>query len=110
MAFGRHRHVSLGASSGAGDMVLLGGVVVDVVAVSLSAAVSMSLPRLGPNVGSHWGAQWRWWQPRTMVVGGGGGGGSGKRWGTSQRVTFVTFQPRLLDLATRRRLLIINGK
>ena len=91
-------------------MASLGGIVVDVVAVLLSAVVSMSPPQLGPNVGSHRGAQWRWWQLRTMVVGGGGGGGSGKRWGTSQCVTFVTFQLRLLDLATRRRLLIINSK
>ena len=39
----------------------------------------------------------------------GDGGGSGKRWGTSQHVTFMTFQPWLLDLATRGRLLLING-
>jgi hypothetical protein len=38
-----------------------------------------------------------------------GGGGERKRVGWSQRVTFVTFQPRLLDLATRGRLLLING-
>ena len=38
----------------------------------------------------------------------GDGGGSGKRWGTSQCVTFMTFQLWLLDLATRGRLLIIN--
>jgi hypothetical protein len=36
-----------------------------------------------------------------MVVVVGDGGGSGKGWGTSHRVTAVTFQPRLLDLATR---------
>ena len=53
---------------------LLGGVVVDDVAVSLEAAASTSLPRVGPNAGSHRGARWRRWQPRTMVVGGGGGG------------------------------------
>jgi hypothetical protein len=104
VAFGRRRH----ASSGAGDMASLGGVVVDDVAVSLSVVVSTSPPRVGPNAGSHRGARWRRWQPRTMVVGG-GGGGSGKRWGTSQCVTSVTFQPRLLDLATRGRLLIINS-
>jgi hypothetical protein len=44
--------------------------------------------------------------------GGGGGGGvvvvSGKM-GWSQCVTWVTFQTRLLDLATCGRLLIING-
>ena len=39
----------------------------------------------------------------------GDGGGSGKRWGMSQRVTFVTFQPRLLNLATCGRLLLINS-
>jgi len=43
----------------------------------------------------------------SVVVG--GGGGSEKRWGTSQCVTQVTFQPRLLDLATCGRLLLING-
>ena len=85
-------------------MVSLGDVVVNVMAVLTSP------PRLGPNAGSHWGAQWQWWQPHTMVVGGGGGGGSGKRWGMSQHVTFMTFQPQLLNLATHRRLLIINGK
>ena len=67
MAFGRRCHALSGVSSGAGDMASLGGIVVDVMAVSLSA----SLPRLGPNAGSHQGAQWRWWQPRMMVVGGG---------------------------------------
>ena len=36
------------------------------------------------------------------------GNGSEERWGTSHVVTFVTFQPRLLDLATCGRLLIIN--
>jgi hypothetical protein len=46
---------------------------------------------------------------RASVVVVGGGGGSEKRWGTSQCVTRVTFQPRLLDLATRGRLLLING-
>ena len=39
----------------------------------------------------------------------GDGGGSGKRWGTSQHVTFMTFQLWLLDLATCGRLLLING-
>jgi hypothetical protein len=43
-----------------------------------------------------------------MVVVVGDGGGGEKRWGTSQCVTRVTFQPRLLDLATRGRLLLIN--
>ena len=36
------------------------------------------------------------------------GGGSEERWGMSHIVTFVTFQPWLLDLATRGRLLLIN--
>jgi hypothetical protein len=44
-----------------------------------------------------------------MVVVAGDGGGSERRWGMSQCVTRVTFQPRLLDLATRGRLLLING-
>ena len=52
---------------------LLGGVVVNDVAVSLEAVASTSLPRVGPNAGSHQGARWQQWQPRTMVVGGGGG-------------------------------------
>jgi len=39
----------------------------------------------------------------------GDGGGSEKRWRTSHNVTFVTFQPWLLDLATRGRLILING-
>jgi hypothetical protein len=80
-----------------GDVAFAGGVGID------------ELPRIGPKVGIHWGARRRRWQPRVMVVVVGDGGGSGKRWGTSQCVTFVTFQPRLLDLATHRRLLIING-
>ena len=46
------------------------------------AAVSTSPPRIGPNVGNHRGARWRWWQPRMMVVVGGGGGGGKERDGT----------------------------
>ena len=79
-----------------GDVAVAGGVGIN------------KLPRIGPKVGIHRGARRRRWQPRVMVVVVGDGGGSGKRWGTSQCVTFVTFQPRLLDLATRGRLLIIN--
>ena len=67
------------------------------------------LPQIGPKVGIHQGARRRRWQLHVMVVVVGDGGGSGKRWGTSQCVTFVTFQPWLLDLATRGRLLIINS-
>ena len=44
-----------------------------------------------------------------MVVVVDSGGGSEERWGTSHVVTFVTFQPRLLDLATRGRLILINS-
>ena len=44
-----------------------------------------------------------------MVVVVNGGGGSEQRWGTSHVVMFVTFQLQLLDLATRGRLLLING-
>lgn len=44
-----------------------------------------------------------------MVVVVGDGGGSEKRRGTSQCVTFVMFQPQLLDLATHGRLSIINS-
>jgi len=80
-----------------GDVAVAGGVGID------------DLPRLGPKVGIHLGAQRRRWQARVMVVVVGDGGGSGKRWGTSRCVTFVTFQPRLLDLAMRGRLLIINS-
>ena len=72
-------------------------------------AESMSSPRIGPKVGVHQGAWWWRWRLHVTVVVVGDGGGSGKGWGTSQHVTFVTFQPWLLDLATRRRLLIING-
>jgi hypothetical protein len=85
------------------------GGVVDDVAASLEAAASTSPPRVSPNAGSHRGTRWRRWQPRMMVVVVGDGGGSGKRWGTSHVVTFMTFQPRLLDLATRGRLLLIHG-
>ena len=35
-------------------------------------------------------------------------GGSEERWGTSHVVMFVTFQPQLLNLATRGHLLLIN--
>jgi len=48
--------------------------------VLLGVAASTSPPRVGPNAGSHWGAQWQWWQPCMMVVVGGGGGGERKGW------------------------------
>jgi len=44
-----------------------------------------------------------------MVVLVDGGGSDERRMGRSRCVTCVMFQPRLLDLATRGRLLIING-
>jgi hypothetical protein len=44
---------------------------------------------------------WWWWAVVMVVV--------KERDGTSQCVMRVTFQPRLLDLATRGRLLLING-
>ena len=44
-----------------------------------------------------------------MVVVVGDGGGSEKRWGTSQCVMFMTFQPWLLNLATHGCLSIINS-
>ena len=68
VAFGRRCHVLLGALFRAGDMVLLGGVVVNDVAVSLLVAVLTSPPQVGSNVGSHHGAQWWQWQPCMMVV------------------------------------------
>ena len=86
-------------------MASVGGIVVDDVVVLLKVAVLMSLPQVGPNAGSHWGTQWQWWQPCIMVVVV-GDGGSGKRWGMSH---IVTFQPWLLDLATRGCLLLINS-
>jgi hypothetical protein len=57
---------------------LLGGGVVDDVAVLLGVAASTSPPRVGPNAGSHRGARWRRWQPRMMVVVVDGGGGERK--------------------------------
>jgi hypothetical protein len=72
-----------------------------------------SSPGIGPQVGNHWGARRRQWRPRIMVVDGG--------WWwmvvvvvrgkmrQSQCVTWVMFQPWLLDLATHGRLLLING-
>jgi hypothetical protein len=44
---------------------------------------------------------WWWWWWMVVVVGG--------KMERSQRVTSVTYQPRLLDLATRGRLLLINS-
>jgi hypothetical protein len=57
-----------------------------------------------PKSGQSPGARRRRWRPRVMVV------VVGRDGGTSQRVTFVTFQPRLLDLATRGRLLLIGTR
>ena len=54
---------------------------------------------LAARGGGGGGGLWWWWV--VVVV-------SGKM-GWSQCVTWVTFQTRLLDLATRGRLLIING-
>ena len=62
-------------------------------------------PKSGHSPGAR---RWRW-QPHIMVVVVGDGGGSGKGWGMSQHVTFMMFQPWLLDLATHGHLLIING-
>ena len=58
-----------------------------------------------PKRGHSPGAQRRRWRPRVLVVVVVVKG----KLGRSQCVTFVTFQPRLLDLATRGRLLVING-
>jgi hypothetical protein len=94
-----------------GDAAVLGGVRSTVTwRRQRGVAVSMSPPQLGPNVGNGWGTRRRRRWPRVVVVVVGDGGGSEKRWGTSQCVTRVTFQPRLLDLATHGRLLLINGK
>ena len=68
MAFGRRCHVLLEALLGAGDMALLGDVIVNDMAVSLLVAVLTSPPQVGSNVGSHHSAQWWQWQPCMMVV------------------------------------------
>jgi hypothetical protein len=59
-------------------------------------------PRSGPNVGSDGGARRRQLWPRVVVMVVVRG-----KVGRSQRVTLVTFQPWLLDLATHGRLLLI---
>ena len=102
-------------SLGASDVVSVGGHQAGV--RSLGAMMwrhwalvgSTSLPQIGPRVGSHQGARQQWWQPCVMVVVVDSGGGSEERWGTSHIVMFMTFQPQLLDLATCRCLLLING-
>jgi len=90
-------------SLGAGDVASLDGFVGS---VGGGGCVDEPAPAW-PNAGSRWGAQRRQWRPRVMVVVV-DGGGSEERMGRSQCVTVVTFQPRLLDLATRGRLLLIN--
>ena len=78
----------------------MGGVVVNDVAVSLKAVASTSpgWPKCGQSPGHSMAA-----------VAAVHNGGSGKRWGTSHIVTFVTFQLRLLNLATCGCLLLINS-
>ena len=77
--------------------VLLGGGI-----VGDDVAASTGTLWVGPKAGSHRGARWRWLQLCMMVV------VKGKD-GWSQYVMLVMFQPRLLDLATRGHLLLINS-
>ena len=96
-----HRWAASLGSLGAGDVASLDGFVGS---VGGGGCVDEPAPAW-PNAGSHWGAQRRQWRPRVVVD----GGGTDERVGWSRCVTLVTFQPRLLDLATRGRLLLING-
>jgi hypothetical protein len=63
----------------------------------MHCGVSMSSPWVGPMMGVDQRAQWWQWRPRS-----GGGGSSRKRLSMSQMYDVSAFQPRFLNLATRR--------
>jgi hypothetical protein len=79
------------------DVAVAGCVGVDELAPGLAQIWAVT----GVLDGGGGGRAWWWWWVVMMVARG--------KVGWSQRVTLVTFQPRLLDLATRGRLFLIKN-